>query len=205
MPILISIFIYLNFKPQVIEINNTKIIDNEIKKYKQKIKLIEEQKYTNNSTLEIINSYENIALKLKVNITDLQVDKNIVILKYKANYQNAIKYLNFIDKISRILSFEIAQASKFIIVTCKIDIDNSKDIKTINISKLKDIKNPFKTNKKIKSIKTKAISDNFVMLDGKWYQLNDKYQKSIIVKISQNYIVLKNKNKTTILKVFDNE
>ncbi|HIP12082.1 MAG TPA: hypothetical protein EYG97_03720 [Arcobacter sp.] len=205
-PLMIVVFVYINYSsPKLVKNNNTNLhINKEITKYKNKLdSLKDENKQI--EPLKIISSYEYLANKFKVNILNLSISKHLITIQYKSKHKNAISYLNSLEKISDIMTFDILSEGKYTIVNVVTNISNSKSINTINQTINQNIYNPFKEKKILQTIQAKAIIDSFVMLDGKWYQLNDIYKKAKIIKISKNYITLKSKNKTTILKVFDDE
>ena len=204
MPIMIIVFVNINYEKQQISSSTNHILEKEIDTYQNKLnKLKINQKDV--SILEAINLYENLAYKLKIDIINLSVNNKIINLKYKSKYKNAISYIKSLEKIDEILSYDILYEKTDTIVNVQINTKNTKNINTINPSIDHSIKNPFKENNNSKSTKAKAIIDNFVMLDGKWYMLNDIYKKSKIIKISKNTITLEYKNKITILRIFDDE
>ena len=206
MPLLILVFVSINYKDiKVLKKEENNHINNEIKTYKNKLQVLKQKKKSSLSKRGTINLYETIAKKLKINILNLEISKNLLTLQYKGKYKNSILYLKAIDKISKIKLFEIIYEDKFIIVNIQINIKYNTNINLDKKEQKENISNPFKGIKTTKVSKAKAIIDNFVMLEGKWYKLNDKYKKATIIKITKNYIVLKNKDKTTILKVFNNE
>ena len=209
-PILVLFFLYINFNTnntniKTITQNDKNNIYKEIEKYKRKINNLEDKKIKS-SKLDTIHSYEILANKFNVGILDLKSNKNILTIKYTGKFKNTISYLNAIDKISDIKSFEIINKDKKTNINLVVDIKNYKSIKYISTNIKQNLFNPFVYIKhKNKKDNVKAILGDFVFLNGKWYKLNDRYKKSTIVKITKNYVVLKGKNKTTILKVFENE
>ena len=69
--------------------------------------------------------------------------------------------------------------------------------KIVSIEKVK--------KKNVDKFKLKAIISNHVLLNNKWYVLNDKIGKYKIQKIEKNLVVLKYKDKNINLRLSKNE
>jgi len=57
----------------------------------------------------------------------------------------------------------------------------------------------------INTFKLKAIISNHILIDNKWYKLNDLVGKYKLTKIEKNLVVLNYKEKNINLRLFKNE
>ena len=84
MPIMIIVFVNINYEKQQISSSTNHILEKEIDTYQNKLnKLKINEKDV--SMLEVINLYENLAYKLKINIINLSVNNKIINLNIKVN------------------------------------------------------------------------------------------------------------------------
>jgi hypothetical protein len=154
----------------------------------------------------IVNQLEKEASLLNIDLKDIKLQKPKLILQFLSNYNNSLLFLRYLELHYKIDSFTIKKDGKLFDINIAIfttylfnqnyKLDNTKDILNPYIN-YKDLH-----TKKIQKpdIKIIAILDNEVLIDKKWYKLNDIINGYKIIKITDDSIQISDKTKTYTIK-----
>jgi hypothetical protein len=188
----IYFYIYMiDNKNSFLDLNNTNKLNNLL------------HKKFDGSYLNLLKDIENFCLSKKIKINSLDYNKNKLLIKGKTSLKrinSLIIKIENINSFSKINSLNIEKTSKKNQYIFNINTEFKKFyIKTKN----KEVKKEKKG--KITVFRLKAIIDNHILLNNKWYTLNDFFGKYKIILINKNHVVLKYKDKNITLKLNKNE
>ena len=171
--------------------------------YNPKKQIIIDNKINNTkSQLEIIKYFEKRIKSNKINLESMNFTNNKLNLKIYSNINKIIKFINITYLEYEILSYHITESNKIIYLDISFYISNNSYYKQRKIKKY-NLKNPFVKIKSRNTKLTKAIIGEFVLIDNKWYKKGDSYKNKIINNIYKDKIELKQNNKISILRIFD--
>ena len=148
--------------------------------------------------VDILKYYDKNLEKLKIKKEKLYFIDNTIHLILYSKFNNLIKFINYSKH--KIIKYNFYKQNKRLYLDISL---NTKQLITVNTNKYKYFKDPFKLKKNKKRKISKAIIGQYVLLNKKWYKLNDTYKNSKIIQINKFSIVLKNKNKTFTMDIFD--
>ena len=184
-PILIVLVYFINVPNKSIY-NNTK---NKVQHKKSK------------NQLEIIEYFEKIVKTNKLILNSISFN-NSTDIRVNGNVNSIVKFINITNVEYKILSYTISLKNKKIYLDIKYDKNKVVYIKQKKINKY-DLKNPFIKERKTKKKLSLAIIGQNVLINDKWYKQGDMYKNKRIIKIYKNKIELRDKDKISIIKIFD--
>lgn len=184
-PILIVLVYFINIPNKSIY-NNTK---NKVQHKKSK------------NQLEIIEYFEKIVKTNKLILNSISFN-NSTDIRVNGNVNSIVKFINITNVEYKILSYTISLKNKKIYLDIKYDKNKVVYIKQKKINKY-DLKNPFIKERKTKKKLSLAIIGQNVLINDKWYKQGDMYKNKRIIKIYKNKIELRDKDKISIIKIFD--
>jgi hypothetical protein len=188
----IYFYIYLfDNKNTFINLNNTNTINTLL------------SKKFDGSYLNMLKNIESFCIRKKIKIDFLNYNKNNLLIKGKATLNKInilITKIENINNFSKINTLNIEKTSK----KNKYLFSITTEFKKFYIKKKKE-EVSFVDKKKKNIFKLKAIISNHVLLNNKWYTLNDFLGKYKIILIEKNNVVLNYKNKNITLKLDKNE
>lgn len=165
---------------------------------------------------KLSTSFERIAIQNNLVIIKNITSKDNIYIEIIGEKNNLFEFLNITQKIEKNLDMKKIVFTK-LEKDYKIEISYTQTKYNINVIgtylknnkleknkevEVKDLK-PLNTSTKI-DYELKAIIDDFVMINDKWYSIGDNIGIYEIQKNSSNSIVLKNKDDKIILKVYKN-
>ncbi len=156
----------------------------------------------NGSYLNLIKDIETFSLSRKIKINSMDYNKNKLLIKGKTSLEKINKLIikiEYINNFSRINSLIIEKTTK----KSQYNFQISSDFKKYYIKE--KIINTQISKKKKDKFKLKAIISNHVLVNNKWYALNEKIGKYEILKIEKNLVVLNYKKKNINLRLIKNE
>jgi len=185
-PIMI-IFLYMVYKP--IKYTNVYQKINNKKVYSQ---------------IDIINYFDKYAKSHKIEIQSINFTNKILDIKLNANINSIVKFVDDTYIKYKIIAYSINSHNKHITLDIKYNLNEDLYYKRSK-TKRYDLKNPFSKIKSKNKKLSKAIIGQYVLINNKWYKKGDIYKNKTIVNIYKDKIELKEDNKISILKVFDEE
>ena len=185
-PIMI-IFLYMVYKP--IKYTNVYQKINNKKVYSQ---------------IDIINYFDKYAKSHKIEIQNINFTNKILNIKLNANINSIVKFVDDTYIKYKIIAYTIKSDNKHITIDIKYNLNEDLYYKRSK-TKRYDLKNPFSKIKSKNKKLSKAIIGQYVLINNKWYKKGDIYKNKTIVNIYKDKIELKEDNKISILKVFDEE
>ena len=157
----------------------------------------------NGSYLSLTKDIEAFCLLEKIKLNSIDYNEKKLLIKGKTSLSKINKLilkLEYINNFSKINSLSIEQIAK----KNQYSFQISSEFKKYYI-KEKIVSIEIMKKKKVDKFKLKAIISNHVLLNNKWYVLNDKIGKYKIQKIEKNLVVLKYKDKNINLRLSKNE
>lgn len=204
-PLFIIIFLYFNIEDkEIVENQNDRyIIEKEIKLYQQKIKDFKKENIPV-TQIEILKQYESLSQYLKIDIIDINFNKNILKIECTGKYINSINFLSLVEKMNKILSFNCEYKENKLFINGLFDISRFTKIDIENIILDKNIANPFSTlkDKNITIDTSLAIIGDYVLIEGDWYKVGGKYRRYTIKKIYNDYIELEFGSEIKKMEIF---
>jgi hypothetical protein len=155
------------------------------------------------SYLNLLKDIETFCLSKKIKVNSLDYKRNKLIIKGKSTLSKINSLIIMIENInnfSNINLLAIENTSKKNQFTFEIYTEFKKYYIKTKPRKTKRLR-----KKSINSFKVKAIISNHVLLNNKWYTLNDSIGKYKIIKIEKNIVVLNNKDQNISIKLNKNE
>jgi len=154
------------------------------------------------SQIEIINYFEKYVKLHKIEIQSINFANKILGIKLYADINNIVKFIDYTYLKYKIIAYSINSNNKYIMLDIKFNLNKDVNYKRTK-TKRYDLKNPFsKIRSKNKKL-SKAIIGEYVLINNRWYKKGDLYKNKTIVNIYKDKIELKEDNKISILKVFD--
>ncbi len=195
-PLLIGVFVYFNIPKSAI--SNTKIIPT------KSIKIIK----TKPNQLEILKILQTLEKQLDIQIFNYTFQNDKLKLQLETKYIKGIKFLYLIETISIIENLNLYYKNHMLYLSMILNFiptTKKQNFDTIHLDT--NIANSFILSKEIvnNTLKSKAIIGDYLILNGKWYKVGDKYKQYTITKIEQKYIELKYKNSITTMEIFDEQ
>lgn len=157
----------------------------------------------NGSYLKLVKDIESFCLLKKIKINAIDYNKSNLSIKGKASLSkinNLITKIENINNFSKINSLNIEKSKNKNQYVFEI---NTEFKKYYIKPKIEIIKKTKPRNRDI--FKLKAIIANNVLLNNKWYTLNDFVSKYQVIKIEKNLVLLKYKDKNISLELNKNE
>lgn len=155
------------------------------------------------SYLNLIKEIESFCLQRKIKITSIDYNKNNLLIKGKTSLvkiNDLIIKIENINNFSNLKSLTIEKTTKTNSYLFEIRTEFKKFYLKTKLKKIRKQK-----TKDINTFKLKAIISNYVLLNNKWYSLNDFIGKYKIIKIEKNLVILNSKDKTINIKLKKNE
>jgi len=152
------------------------------------------------SQIQSVQYFENLLKKYNIENPNIDLNNKIITISINSKFNKILSFLNESENKYKIISYNMYKNDKLISLLISFNT-NQNIIKTISNIKYK-YKNPFKKISKKRIKNSKAIIGDFVMINSKWYKLNDKYKKYKIIKINKTSIILSNTNKTFEMELF---
>jgi hypothetical protein len=156
------------------------------------------------SQIKIINYFDKYAKSHKIEIQSINFTNKILDIKLNANINSIVKFVDDTYIKYKIIAYSINSHNKHITLDIKYNLNEDLYYKRSK-TKRYDLKNPFSKIKSKNKKLSKAIIGQYVLINNKWYKKGDIYKNKTIVNIYKDKIELKEDNKISILKVFDEE
>ena len=156
------------------------------------------------SQIKIINYFDKYAKSHKIEIQSINFTNKILDIKLNANINSIVKFVDDTYIKYKIIAYTIKSDNKHITLDIKYNLNEDLYYKRSK-TKRYDLKNPFSKIKSKNKKLSKAIIGQYVLINNKWYKKGDIYKNKTIVNIYKDKIELKEDNKISILKVFDEE
>lgn len=194
LPILCIYFYFYFFTNKEVVLNNNNLMN---------INSLLTKKF-NGSYLDLVKDIETFCLSKKIKIYSIDYNKNKLVLSAQSSLVKIndlitkIEHINSFSKIKSLSIQETLNKGKYLFqITTEFKKYYIKE--KIAISEVKNKK------KSIDKFKLKAIISDYILLNKKWYKLNDEVGKYKIVKIEKNLVVLSYKEKNIDLRLIKNE
>ena len=155
------------------------------------------------SYLKLVKDIESFCISSKIKINTIDYKKNNLLIKGKTTLKKINKLiikLENLNNFSKLNSLDIQKTSKQNQFTFEI----TTEFKKYYIKAKKVIEKKVKKISRIQ-FNLKAIVSNHILLNSKWYTLNDTVGKYKIIRIEKNLVFLKYKDKTKKLRLNKNE
>jgi len=187
----IYFYIYLiDNKNSLINVNSNKLNSLLIKKF-------------DGSYLKLVKDIESFCLSKKIKINAVDYNKDNLLIKGEtslAKINDLIIKIENINNFSNVNSLIIEKSAKKNQYIFEINTEFKKYFIKTKIERVKKRK-----QEKINIFKLKAIISNNILLNNKWYILNDFVGKYKVIKIEKNFVLLKYKDENISLKLNKNE
>ena len=157
----------------------------------------------NGSYLNLIKDIEAFCISKKIKIISIDYNKKNLLIKGKtslAKINKLIMKIEYINNYSKINSLSIEKKSK----KNQYSFQITSKFKKYYI-KEQIINTKINKKKSTDKFKLKAIISNHVLVNNKWYSLNDVVGKHKIQRIEKNLVVLNYKEKNIKLRLIKNE
>lgn len=151
------------------------------------------------SYLNLIKEIEAFSLSKKIKIDSINYSKGKLLIRGKTSLQKInelIIKIEYINNFSKINSLSIEEATRSKQYFFKISSEFKKYYIKEKIEKVKKSK-----KKKIDNFSLKAIISNHILLNNKWYTIDDFVGKYKIVEIKKNLVILNYKDKNIKLRL----
>jgi len=157
----------------------------------------------NGSYLKLIKDIEAFCLLEKIKIDSINYNKNKLSIIGKTSLEKInkliikIEHINNFSKINSLIIEKIVKKNQY---TFQINSEFKK-----YYIKEKIINTQIQKKKRKDKFKLKAIISNHVLVNNKWYSLDEKIGKYKILKIEKNLVVLNYKEKNINLRIIKDE
>lgn len=145
--------------------------------------------------VDVTNRCENILKKNHLRYSDIHFNNDILNIKLNGTLKNIVNFIQMNRYLIR--RYQVIKNNKGFELDIIIDISKMvKDYKIYYNYKHKSTK---------QKIKVKAIIENYVLINKRWYHIDEGYKQYQIVIINNNSVEFKSDNETKIIKVIDEQ
>jgi len=210
-PLSVLLFIIFNF-----DTRSHQTIDTYTQKKIEHYKNLSKQLKNNAKSINfiaVIKEFEKAASKNKITIKSTDIQDSFLTIKATGKLRNIINFLNYCENYgnySKIETIHLLPKTKYKRIELNLKLSLGKIISkksnsTEIISKIKELKNPFFTDKNNNTLKMVMILNDSALINKKWYTTGDNIGKYLIKNISPNYVIVSDKNKDIKLELFKDD
>ena len=199
-------------------LNNIKkeniVVDNKIKKLKNSIKKINKKEYSPSEFIRVLEDIDKYAKRKKVDININKARSNEIVLSLSGKLKSLLDIISFSEQNSLNIYidsflFKYSKDKKRSIAIVKLKLSNTVIKDKIDVEdlkkKLSKIVNVFIKYDNNDKPKLYAVIGKHVLINSKWLELNDKFNKYKVVEITKDYVVLDDGVNSKTLKLFKYE
>lgn len=150
--------------------------------------------------VDILKEIEKFAKKNSIHLENISNGSESIKIEAYSDIKNRILFLNYLENYNNFSKIKTVEISDDMLIV-QISFDKFFEKKRIELNTILDDLDV----KESIDFKVNAIVDNKVLINDKWFNIGEKIGSFNVFKIDKNSVILKNRYKKVVLKLYQNE